>query len=409
MIVRALLGLLLTGQALAGDDPKQPQFPAGSGGVNAPWQQAKPYVVLVSVDGYRWDYPDLYPTPAIGRLIAAGQRAERLVPVWPSLTFPNHYTLVTGQPPARHGLVANDFFDPDLQRWYRLRDRTAVGDGAFYLAEPLWVTAEQQGMVTASFYWVGSEAPVRGVQPSHWRTYDKSVSGADRVRQVLDWLGAPALSRPHFVTLYFEAVDDNAHWYGPGSPEFLAALERVDQHLGALLDGIDRLPHAGRVNLVLVSDHGQMPYLDQPPLVLDAHVDLAGLELIDGGAYVLAWQAEPDPAAARALAGRINAVWTNGRAHTRASAPADWGLRDSPRAPHLVFQASPGHAVVSTAKRSDKIIAGDHGWAPDAPEMHGVFMAMGPAFEGGASPGALHVSDIYPMLLEILALEAPAQ
>lgn len=382
-------------------------LPAGTGGENLPELRDRPHVVLISIDGCRWDFPDRFPMAALDRLQREGARAERLLPVWPTLTFPNHYTLVTGTAPTRHGLVANNFWQRDRDRWYRLKDRTAVMDGSFYGSEPLWVTAETQGMVSASFFWVGSEAPIGGVQPTHWRPYDKKTPGESRVRQVLDWLAEPAATRPHVITLYFETLDDNAHWYGIGSPEFLAATESLDRWLELLLDGIDALPHGSEVYVVVVSDHGQLPYTDSPAFVLDQHVDLSGWTLVDGGSYVHAWHPDPGAALAATLARRVNATWSKGQALTRSEAIRRWSLRDHPNLPDLVFQADAGHAVLSSEAFRSKIIAGDHGWPPEAPGMHGIFYARGPGIAAGLRLGSVSNVDVHPLLVEWLGLRLP--
>ncbi len=389
-------------------DAAAPSPPAltGSGGTNAPEHRDKPVVILVSVDGYRWDYPDRFPSPAIRRLVEEGQRAERLVPVWPTLTFPNHYSLVTGLPPAEHGLVGNEF--PADGRWYAIRDRSAVEDGRFYGGEPLWVTAERNGMVSASFFWVGSEAPIGGLQPTHWYRYDKTIPAEARVNQVLAWLDEPPETRPHFITLYFEQLDDQSHWSGVGSPEFRQALETVDRAIGRLLDGIDALPADRPVYLVLVSDHGQMPFDDAPPFVLEDHLYLEGLALIDKGPAVYAWQGTPDRVAARKLAETVNAAWPDGRAYTRDTAPAHWGLADNERFPDLVFQADAGKAVVSRHIRLGAITAGDHGWAPEVGEMHGMFIVRGPGITPGSRRGATPVTAVQPLVLDWLGLETGA-
>lgn len=379
---------------------------SGSGGINAPEQQAKPYVVLVSLDGFHQDYAARYPTPNIQRLLAAGSRAESLVPVWPTLTFPNHYSQVTGLTPAQHGLVGNEFPLRPGEGWFDYRDRETVSNGRLYDGTPIWVLAEQQGMVSASFFWVGSEADVQGVQPTYWRPYDYTVSHEVRVDQVIAWLQEPAETRPHLITLYLGIVDDRSHRFGIDSDEMIAAIDQVDRSLGRLMDGLDALPIAGQVYLLVVSDHGQMGYRNEPPFIVDEHVDLEGLEINDEGPVVYLWGADPERAAAMAQV--INGVWTTGTAYTRSSAPPEWGLPGNPRMPDLVLQADAGYGVIPSAGATSTLSIGDHGWTPDVPEMQGIFWARGPGITAGNIIPALHATDIFPLLVGWLGLEPPA-
>ena len=406
---RAMLLCLLLVQSLgwATDHEGGRNFPGGTGGFNAPYQLDKPYLVLISIDGFRWDYQDLYETPTLDALAASGVRAERLIPVWPTLTFPNHYTIATGLYPTNHGLVANDFFDPDSRRWFTLKNRKTVEDGSFYGGEPIWVTAEIQGMVAAAYYFVGSEADIQGVHPTHWRSYDKSVHGEERVDQVLAWLADPATTRPHLYTMYFEDVDDQAHWHGPGSRQSVEAIQRADAYLARLMEGLGKLPHGNEVYIIVVSDHGQMAYEQEPPFVLEDHVPLDGMSFIDGGSYVFAWLDPPNPAKARDIVTVVNRQWNTGKAYTPDSAPEDWRLDENPRYPHVILQAEPGYAALSSASRFGKIVTGDHGWTPDTPGMHGIFVASGPGIAAGQKLGAIRSVDIYPLMLEILGLTPP--
>ena len=134
-----------------------------------------PYVVLVSFDGFGWDLLDRFPAPSFERVAREGVRADRMIPVFPTKTFPTHYSIATGMYAEHHGLVGNRFFDPDLGASYSISDRDAVVDPVWYRGEPIWVTAERQGMITATFYFVGSSAPVGGVRPTYWRRFDASV------------------------------------------------------------------------------------------------------------------------------------------------------------------------------------------------------------------------------------------
>jgi len=406
LMILAFGGLL--GCAAHGIHGGQP-FPAGSGGVNAAEHLDKPYVVLVSLDGFRWDYPDRHELPALQSIIAEGARADRLLPVFPTLTFPNHYSIATGLFPARHGLVGNRFPAPELGEWYALGDREAVEDGRFYHGEPIWVTAESQGMVTASFFFVGTEAEIGGIRPTHWRRFTKTIPGDERVDQVLAWLALPPERRPHLVTLYFEDVDDHSHWSGMDSQPAIEAMRRVDGYLARLRAGIDALPHGDRVNLLVVSDHGQAGYLDgQAPFDISEHMDLGGVEVVGQGSYLFLYFDEPGEARIAAARDAINANWQHGRAFAPGEAPEEWRLQGSDRLPHLIVMPDGGHMVVSELERAPGLKPGAHGWAPGFEAMHGIFIAHGPNIRHGARPGRIRVVDIYPLMTALLGLQPAA-
>lgn len=378
---------------------------SGSEGVNAPVQRDKPYVVLVSIDGFRWDFQNRHDTPSLDRVAANGVRAERMIPVFPTLTFPNHYSIATGLYPARHRLIGNTFPNGDLSAWYSLRRPEAVQNGRWYAGEPVWVAAEKAGMVTAAYYFVGTEADIQGVPMTYWHPFDASVPGLDRVRQVIDWLSMPEERRPHFITLYFEDVDTMTHGYGPGSEQSIAAIERVDSYLGALMDGIDTLPLADDVYVVIVSDHGLIEKkIDDSIFVIDTVVDLEGLSVVDHGAAAFIYFAAPDQAQAEAIRDAINERWEFGSAMLPAEAPEAWRLDVDAGFADVIVQADPGHLVYSTENRVQRRSRGDHGWAPEVEGMHASFLAMGPRLPKGETIGPIDVVDVYPLLMAILDL-----
>ena len=381
----------------------------GSGGRNAPGKADRPSLILISIDGFSWDYLSIYPTPALDRIAAAGIRAESMRPVFPSLTFPNHYSIATGLYPSEHGIVHNHFPDEARENWYHLWDRSSVEDGRWYGGEPIWVTAEKNGLVSAAYYFVGTEAAIQGVPPSHWHSFDPSVPGGDRVDQVIDWLQWPEDRRPHVVTLYFEHVDRAGHDFGQGSPELAAAVAEVDANIGRLLDAIAELRLQREVSVLVVSDHGQTNYVNpEETLVLRDHIDLAGLEIIAGGAYAWIYQEQPDRKHARAIRDAINENWANGRAVLRDEAPAEWRVADSQRFPEIFVVPELGHGVVTDREGLDRLKPGDHGWDPSNKAMHGIFLAAGPALPQGRVIGEVSVVEIYPLMLELLQIDAPA-
>ena len=374
-----------------------------SGGVNAPTQIGKPYLILLSIDGFRWDYPLRFDTPTLDRIAAGGLRAESLIPVFPTLTFPNHYSIATGLYPANHGLVGNRFPSKDRRRFFSLRNRSSVEDGSWYGGEPVWVVAEKNGMVSAAYFFVGTEADIDGIRPTYWNAYNEGIAGARRVDQVLEWLSMPEKLRPHMITLYFEDVDDATHRHGINSPLTAAAIERVDGYLERLLDGIDELPHAADVYLIIVSDHGQSSYRrGAETFVIDDVVDLEGILSIDHGAVSFLYLDEPDYPRAAAICEAINARWRRGQAVMPGEAPAAWHAARGSRFADVIVQADAGASVRSTRDPQRTLSRGDHGWAPDIKDMHGIFIAMGPRLPKGERIRAIKAVDIYPLMMAIL-------
>jgi predicted AlkP superfamily pyrophosphatase or phosphodiesterase len=381
---------------------------AGTGGWNTAAGRDSPYLILVSIDGFSWDYTSLFATPALDRIAAAGVRASSMRPAFPSLTFPNHYSIATGLYPAEHGIVHNHFPVARRQQWYQLWNRSSVENGRWYGGEPVWVTAEKNGLVAAAFYFVGTEAPIRGVLPSHWRSFDAAVPGSERVNQVIDWLSWPEDRRPHLITLYFEHVDTAGHDFGRGSPQLAAAVTEVDRQIGRLLDAVDELGLADEAYVLVVSDHGQADYVNpEKTLVLRDHLDLAGLDIIAGGAYAWIYQQRPDRERARAIRDTINAHWSHGQAVLRDETPAEWRIDDSPRYPEIFVVPELGYGVVAEPEDVQGLKNGDHGWDPSNRAMHGVFLAMGPALPAGQTIGEVSVVEVYPLMLDLLQIPAP--
>jgi predicted AlkP superfamily pyrophosphatase or phosphodiesterase len=214
----------------------------------------RPYVVLVSLDGFRYDYAERYLATNLLEIGKAGAAAKGLIPVFPSLTFPNHVSIVTGLYPEHHGIVENGFYDPARKEFYGVGARSR--DASWYRAKPLWVLAEEQRVKAASMFWPSTDAEILGIRPSYWKVYDSGFPNDQRVAQVLDWLKLPEDQRPHFITVYFGDVDAAGHRFGPESTEAGEAVRRIDKLVGDLWKGIQAL-HLP-VNLIVVSDHGKV-------------------------------------------------------------------------------------------------------------------------------------------------------
>jgi len=370
----------------------------GCGSVRS--EREAPYVVMVSLDAFRWDYDSIYGTPVLDDIAEKGVKAVRLIPSFPTKTFPNHYSIVTGLYPDHHGLVNNSFYAPDLDLVYRIGDRAMVSNGAFYGGEPVWVTARRAGLKTASFYWVGSEAPVMGVQPDFWKPFDEEVPFSDRVDTVLAWLSLPERKRPHLVTLYFEEPDAVSHVYGPLSSETGTVVRSLDSLLGVLRDGISRLPQAKNVNLIVLSDHGMAEIDPSRYNYIFDTLPEAMVKRIYGGSPV--WAIEPAEGMNDSVLYYCN-IQHGMKAWRKEDIPPHLHYGTHPRIPAVVLIADPGWVAGLRTKPSG-YNRGDHGYDWKFRDVHSIFYAEGPAFRKGFEVDTLYNVDVYNIISKVLNL-----
>ena len=369
-----------------------------------------PIVILISFDGWRWDYIDRLPVPNVRALAARGIRAERLIPSFPSLTFPNHYTIVTGLRPARHGIVANDIVEPETGD--RFSNSTAVSrDPRWWGGEPLWITAIRQGRRAASVFWPGTEVEIDGARPTHWLPYDGTMPNEARVERLLSWLDRPEEERSAFLTLYFEEVDTIGHDFGPLSPELERAAARLDAALGQLVDGVRRRGLDARVHYVLTSDHGMAELSFERLLLLDDLIDVGRVDVIYSGALLLL---APLKGSAldlqRALDGRHPAL----RVYLSENLPARLEYRGHPNIAPVVGLVDDGWTVTTRAEHEQRLrdrtgrAGGAHGYDPEFVSMSGLFVAAGPRLRQGMVVATLDNIHVYEFVCALLGLEPAA-
>jgi predicted AlkP superfamily pyrophosphatase or phosphodiesterase len=336
---------------------------------------------------------------------ARGTRAQALRPVFPTLTFPNHYSLVTGLTAERHGIVANSFYDPGRKATYSFRDQASVTDGTWYRGEPIWVTAETQGMVTACYFWPGSEADIKGVRPTFWKAYDGGIPNAARVDAVLGWLRLPATRRPHLMTLYFSELDSTSHQHALDSPAIAKAAQSLDRSLGALLDGIETLPIKDRVYVLLTSDHGMAETSAARTIMLDSLIDTRDVRVAITGPVASLHVTGGLPAAQR-IRDQINARLEHGRAYVRADVPEGYRYRADPRIGDVLVIMDESWMMLNTPPLTGVIRErwGMHGWDPALPSMQALFVLSGPGIRRGATIPAVDAIDVYPLMTELLGL-----
>ncbi|WP_119717578.1 alkaline phosphatase family protein [Cognatilysobacter tabacisoli] len=360
-------------------------------------------VVLVSLDGFHPDYLDPSRTPHLSRLARDGVRAAWMNPSYPSLTFPNHYTVVTGLRPDRHGIVQNTMRDPALGG-FSLRNREAVSDGRWWGGEPIWVTAKKAGLPNATMFWPGAEAAIGGVRPDRWQPFDYEVTIEQRVDTVVGWMREPVATRPRITTLYFEHVDKAAHDAGPQSPEALAAVRTLDAAIGRLLDGLRAGGVDDEVNLVIVSDHGMAAVPLRNAVATEDMVDPALATPVSSGQSLgFAPVAGREREAEAALLGRHARYecWRKGEL------PARWHYGRHPRVPPIVCQMDEGWDAGSREwlqRRDRDGVRGSHGFDPALPSMRAVFIAHGPAFRRGVTLPAFDNVDVYPLLARLVGV-----
>jgi len=394
MLLPLALALLATAFACTGRTPRAAV--AGS-------PKADP-VLLISIDGFRADYIRRPQARNLRALADRGVRAEWMTSVFPSKTYPSHYTMVTGLWPEHHGVVANTMWDSAIGYRLETGNRDAVADPRWWAAEPIWVAVERQGRRAAAFFWPGTETAIDGVRPTWWRRYDGSVPNAERVRQLLEWLSLPPDSAPVLVTTYFGGVDRAGHDFGPDAPETNAAIAHVDSAIGALMEGVDARGLGGKVNLVVVSDHGMTPVAKERTIYLDDYVDLAAVEVID-------WS----PVAALAPRGGGNAEGLYRRLHgrhprltvyRRDDIPERYHYRAHPRIAPVIAVADEGWLISSRSRDASRPREerGSHGYDPALPSMRALFVAQGPAFRNGAVIAPFGSVHVYGLLCEVLGL-----
>ena len=396
--IRAVLALLVC-TMLAACATHAPV--SGSGGaVDA---SHAPAVVLISIDGFRNDYLDRGLTPNLSKLAATGVRAEGMRPSYPALTFPNHWTLVTGLRPDRTGIVHNIMRDPAIGAFKAGNEDNARDARWWNGAEPIWVTAERAGLHTATMFWPGSQAAVHGVRPTHWRAYDERMPNDARVDQVVEWLASKDDIR--LATLYFELLDESGHAFGPDSPQVARDIASIDATIGRLVEELQARGLRDRVNLVIVSDHGMAEVAPGHAVAIEDMVDArVATRIANGQVVTFAPVAGRDRAAEAALLGRHDhyACWKKN------AMPPQWHYGTHPRVAPIVCQMDEGWDAISReeiAKRPAHA-RGSHGFDPALPSMRAVFVANGPAFVPGATLPVFDNVDGYALLARLLGVAA---
>ena len=364
-------------------------------------QQEKPYVILISLDGFRWDLADKFDAKNLIRLREMGVKADYLKPSFPSLTFPNHYSIVTGLYPAHHGIVNNIFYDKARDVTFRRADRKMAGDSSWYNGKPLWVLAEEQKMLSAIFYWPGSEISMNGIKPTYFFNYSEIIPLERRINVVKDWLNLPAKKRPHFIALYFPQVDKAAHANNPDSEETKGAVQLLDNAIGKLVEVADnsKLP----INFIVLSDHGMTTVDRENTISLPKAIDVNKFIVPPGNSLLNVYA--KDQKDIKSTHKALKAEAKDYKVYLSKNIPKAWHYNKSNdtynRVGDLILVPQLPKVFNINNNQPD---AGQHGFDPSITDMHAIFYAWGPNFKSGLKIPAFENVNVYPLIAKILGL-----
>lgn len=368
-------------------------------------------LVIISIDGLRHDYLQLHQAPMLAELAAGGVHVKHLQPVFPSKTFPNHYSLVTGLHPEKHGIVDNSMYDPEHQRQFTMRMKEEVADGFWWQGEPIWVTAELQGLTAATYFFPGSEAEIKGTRPTYWFPYEHDTPNRQRTEQVLAWLAMPAAERPKIITLYFSDVDSAGHNYGPASAEVAKALQEVDAEVAYLVNTLRQRGQFEQVNLMISSDHGMAEVDQRKYMIADELFDSSLAQTVRFSREIISIfpKEGAEDTIYQQIAERFNPEQM--RLYRKADLPARFHHQQHSRiAPIILLAEQPWIFVRKSllpglkADPSFLRARGSHGYDNDELAMQGMLIAYGPAFKQATVVPKLRMVDLYNVMAATLGI-----
>ncbi|GGW59173.1 alkaline phosphatase family protein [Alishewanella tabrizica] len=380
---------------------------------NASVTRAEQSLIIISIDGLRHDYLTLHHAPMLAELAAAGVHVEALEPVFPSKTFPNHYSLVTGLHPEKHGIVDNSMYDPLTKRQFSMRMSDQVADGFWWQGEPIWVTAELQGVKAATYFFPGSEAEIKGTRPSYWFPYVHETPNRQRTEQVLAWLAMPLAERPRVITLYFSDVDSAGHNFGPKSTQVREALAAVDAEVRFLFETLRARDQLSQVNILVSSDHGMAEVDQRKYIIADELFDASLAQNVRFSREIISIFPKTGEEARvyEQIAQRMNAEQM--RLYRKTDLPARFHHQQHERiAPIMLLAEQPWifvrKSLLPNLKADPSFLQarGSHGYDNTEQDMQGMLIAYGPAFQQQTRVARLSMVDIYNVMAAVIGVTA---
>lgn len=368
----------------------------------------RPSLILISLDGFRWDYLEYHDAPTIKQFANEGVRAKWMIPSFPTKTFPNHYTVVTGLYPQNHGIVENNIWD--FGTVFSMSKREEVQNGRWWLGEPVWVTAAHNDISTGAFFFPGTEAEIKGVRPKYWQTYEHDLPFEERVDTILRWFDEPKDSRPHLFTLYFDEPDSAGHYFGPLSAETGIAVKRVDDMIARLILGLRNKGLYDDVNILITSDHGMADLDNTKTMILDELIDVSLAERILWAGEIV--QIFPKNSETKKIMSQLKKV-KNVSCWEKGTLPKRLHYNNGPRVAPIVCSADIGYSINNRSyfentikKRSNwNKTKGAHGYDNKHKEMRAFFAARGPAIKERTIVEPFRNVDVYELMCKILGIK----
>ena len=359
-------------------------------------------LILISVDGFRWDYFDKVETPNFDRIINNGIKADGLKTVYPSKTFPNHLSIITGNYPSNHGIVSNYFYDPSFDEYYYIgAGSVAAQDGKWIQAEPIWVTVEKQLKRAMIMFWPMSDAEIQGIRPSEYYVYSDSPTNISRMEQLLNWLDLDGRNKPTFLASYFSIVDTIGHRYGPNSSEVIDSIIEVDEAIGHLLNGLEERGILNDVNLLIVSDHGMVETPADQIINIAEYIDLDSVVTIGGGPFM---EIRPNDNDIENVYQQLKNI-DHTQVFKKEDFPEKFNYYNNDRIEPIIFLADEGWSIQKPGRSPSP---GSHGYDPDYKSMDGIFIARGPAFKENFYGPQIQSVHLYEMMCHLMEI-VPAQ
>lgn len=358
----------------------------------------KPYVLLISFDGFRWDYLNRGLTPNLNKICKEGVQALSLKPTFPSKTFPNHISLITGMYTENHGIIGNYFIDPFHNLTYKLNDTSSIRDGRWYLGEAFWETAERNGIKTASYFWPGSEINIPYRHPSYYKYYNHNTTYKEKIKEIINWLKLPQEIRPHFITVYFHDVDTYGHNYGPDSPQLNKAIQYLDSVAGYIIDDLAKINMADSINFIFVSDHGMTSTSSERIINIENLIEDYKCHIIYDGPIIFI---EPSVQNKMKVYDLLKKNENHYKVYLKEEIPDYFHFKNHPFISSIIVVADLGWSFLEKSQQKFFYAKGDHGYDNNQLDMHGIFIAKGPLFKKNYKTGTLWNIDLYPLLCKI--------